>query len=60
VELLAVLGWNAFVCTFDIASSCPFVDDDLNAKETWDIVDGSGFVADNTMNNGQYNNCSRQ
>jgi len=51
--MLAVVGRNTFTCTFEGQTDCLLSDDDLSASERWHVWDGSGFVADNTMNNGQ-------
>jgi len=53
MKILAVAGRNTFMCSFEETADCLLSDDDLTATETWYIVDGGGFIADNTMNNGQ-------
>jgi len=54
--MLAVVGRSTFACTFeehiDRPTDC-LLSNDATANETWEVVDGNGFVADNTMNNGQ-------
>jgi len=40
------------VCTFEEGSTC-LLSDNMTAKETWQIVDGRGVVADNTLNTGR-------
>ena len=44
----------SFSCTFekDTESSCLLTDDYESTNEIWDIVDGRGLVADNTLNSG--------
>jgi len=49
---LVVTERQAFVCTFEEGSTC-LLSDNNTAKETWDIVDGRGVVADNTLNTGR-------
>ena len=46
------VGENTFTCSYEGDRNCLLSDDD-SGSETWQIVNGNGFVSDNTMNNGQ-------
>lgn len=50
--MLVVIGRNTFMCKYEEHENC-LLSVDLTVSETWLIVNGGGFVADNTMNNGQ-------
>jgi len=51
--MLAVVGSNTFACTYEENANCLLSDYDVSMLETWHVVDGVGFVADNTMNSGE-------
>ena len=42
------------MCTFEKGESCLLTNDHAENKEMWNIVDGRGVVADNTLRNGLY------
>ena len=43
----------SFSCSFEKDASCLLTDELETTDEIWDIVDGRGVVADNTLNNGR-------
>jgi len=43
----------SFSCSFEKDTSCLLTDELETTEEMWDIVDGRGLVADNTLNYGR-------
>jgi len=43
----------SFSCSFEKDTPCLLTDELETTEEMWDIVDGSGVVADNTLNTGR-------
>ena len=53
-EMVSVSGRNTMRCTFEGRErDCILSSDLVNVRDTWLEGDGNGFVADNTINNGQ-------
>ena len=52
INEFVVTGRETFACTFEESAPCLLTDDYTSSKEIWDIVDGRGIVADNTLNSG--------